>query len=325
MSATPSQAESGDVAVDAYAHVGLPRFQSVEDYWALAGPVGVGRAVLCAFDSSPDLRTLHTAVRADPGRHRALGVPFGDDRPARAASVRAQLDAGFSGIRLADRDLTDARDELVATGELGGIAVVCAEATSLEAGAAVLLAHLERFPDAAVVGGHFASPRDPAVLDGGAVGELFRHPRFHVVFSRQGAFTAATLLEWAHAVVETTGWERILWGSESPVLLWRNETIADALHWIERLSPSDAERTAFLSGNAGRLFFGAEALTGPLELPADPWETAPRFPATLWARGLPVDQELAGRLIHSWLSAPDRPETFGDFVARILSGSIPPV
>ncbi len=115
--------------IDAYAHVGLPRFQTAEDYWAHAAPAGVTRAVFSAFDASPDLERLLDLVRSVPDRVRALGVPVGEGGE-RATSVRAQLRAGFTGIRVADRDLAASEGVLEAIGDEGGLAVVCGSSPS---------------------------------------------------------------------------------------------------------------------------------------------------------------------------------------------------
>jgi len=50
-----------------------------------------------------------------------------------------------------------------------------------------LLDFLDRYPNCIVCGTHFAGPTDPAIFSTQElVGRLFRHPRFLVIFSRQG-------------------------------------------------------------------------------------------------------------------------------------------
>jgi hypothetical protein len=61
------------------------------------------------------------------------------------------------------------------------------------------------------------------------VGRLFRHPRFPVIFSRQGYMDQEFLRPWTRAVVEQTeveqtDWDRIICGRKCPVALWRDET-----------------------------------------------------------------------------------------------------
>ncbi len=306
--------------VDAYAHVGLPRFMRVVDYQGQMEQYGIGRAVLSSFDSSPDLAAIHAAMTAWPERFRGLGVPLGEGRAEVEAGAHAQLRAGFSGLRLTDGDVVERGWLLDVLGAHGGGAIVCG-ATFSDACARALLGHLERQPACIVIGGHFAGVREPSALAGGALAALFEHPRFHVVFSRHGAFAPAALQSWADAVLAKTGWARVMWGSEAPVLFWRNETIGTALAWVERLAPSPDERAAFLGGNAARVYFSKPVRLAPLELPFAPQERMRPIPAGLFANGLAVDQALAGRLVQAWCEAGgDAP--FGAYVARLLDAAL---
>jgi predicted TIM-barrel fold metal-dependent hydrolase len=292
---------SGPV-IDAYAHVGMPRFLSVPDYLGVMERGRIDRAVLCSFDSSPDLTAIHDAISRWPERFRGLGVPLGKDRGEIEAAVHAQLSAGFSGLRLSDEDVRQRAWLLDIIAEHDAIAVVCGQ-LSLAACARPLLDHLERNAKAIVIGGHFAGGGEVSALADGPVATLFQHPRFHVVFSRHGGFSAAAIERWAEAVIARTGWDRILWGSEVPLLFWRNETISSAIGWIDRLSPNAEERAAFLGGNAEKLYFDRAAVAAPLNLPFEPQTRARSFPATILASGLPIEQSTAGRLVHAWLEA----------------------
>jgi hypothetical protein len=110
-------------------------------------------------------------------------------------------------------------------------------------------------------------------------------------------------------------------GSEAPVLFWRNETMGDALGWIDQLNPDAAERAMFFEGTARALYFDKPMALAPLRLPFDPWERARAFPATLWSRGLPVEQGIAGRLVTAWLAA-GAPGHLGDFAERLLDSAL---
>ncbi len=316
---------SGDV-IDAYSHVGLPRFQDLVSYQTVMGSAGVRSAVLSAFGSSPDLGGLHRAISSAPEHYRAAGIPIGRTRKEVENGIRAQSNAGFTIMRLDDEDIRDRPWLLQVLAERTMVVLVCGAAFSTEDGARLLLQHLERHPDAAVVGGHFGGPRDPKVLDSGAVRELFGHGRCAVVFSRHGGFRPHVVEPWAQALLELTGWKRVMWGAESPVLHWRNETVLSALSWIDRFSPSQEDRLAYLGGNARRVFFSEDISPGPLRLPFDPWESSTRLPAQLWANGLPLDQEIAGRLVQGWVSE-GGPETgpLGAYAERVLDRSLPPI
>jgi predicted TIM-barrel fold metal-dependent hydrolase len=309
--------------IDAYAHVGLPRFQSVEDYEAVMARSGVGQAVLCSFDSSPDLAPIHAAFSASPERFRGLGVPLGNDRGEIEAAARSQLDSGFSGLRLADADVLDRPWLLDLLADYGRIAVVCG-AVSSDTCARTLLANLERHSEAVVIGGHFAGVDMPSKLKAGPAAELFSHPRFNVVFSRQGGFAADTVKAWSQAVITKTGWSRVMWGSEAPVMFWRNETMETALGWINHLEPTDEELRQFLGGNTQRLYFGQQLDATPLRMPFDPWDRARDFPATLWANGLPMEQSIAGRLVHDWQSSGGKGR-LGDHLKALLERTLPPL
>lgn len=311
---------SGPV-IDAYAHVGMPRFVTIDDYLGVMARSGIDRAVLCSFDSSPDLAAIHGAISRWPEKFRGLGVPLGNDRQEMEAATRAQLAAGFSGLRLSDADVRERPWLLDIIASYGAVAIVCGQVTSPDC-ARLLLENLERNPQAIVIGGHFAGGGEPSILAGGAVGALLSHPRFHVVFSRHGGFSAEAIAGWAEAVVAHTGWQRILWGSEVPVLFWRNETIASAMSWVDRLSPAAEERAAFFGGNAARLYFGRDTSTAPLTLPFEPQMRARPFPATILASGLPIEQSVAGRLVHAWLSAGGE-GGLGTYIERLLDGSLP--
>jgi hypothetical protein len=310
-----------DLIIDAYAHVGLPRFQSVEDYQGVMLRANIGRAVLCSFDSSPDFSAIHMALTLWPERFRGLGVPLGSDRAEVEDAARAQLVAGFSGLRLTDADVIERGWLLDVLAEHRGIAVVCGQVSAAGCATAIL-AGLERNQDLIVIGGHFAGVDDPGVLQDGPAAALFAHPRFFVVFSRHGGFPAPTVTAWAEAVVAHIGWNRILWGSEAPVLFWRNETTVEAMAWVNRLSPTNEERAAFFGGTAAGLYFGAKPILAPLRLPFETKDRARAFAATMWTRGMPVDQAIAGRLVHAWLASGGE-GSLGSYLEALLDRSLP--
>ena len=289
--------------VDAYVHVGLPRFQSVQDALAVMDGSGIEKAVVCPFTTCPDLRTVHDAITRAPGRFVAAGVPVGADREMVTAGMRAQFAAGFAGMRLSGEDVRDRPWLLDVVGEHHGFALVCGH-QGLVDNAAALLAHLDRFPDALVVAGHFAGPREPEVLDRDAnVHALVTHERFLAVFSRHGLFPEPMITRWAARLVELMGWERLVWGSESPVLHWRDESIASAIMWVDRLGPTAAQREAFFARTAQeRILDRPVAPCAPLDLPFDPFEHAVAAPAPMWPHGLGLDSRLPARMVAGWVA-----------------------
>ncbi len=302
--------------IDAYAHVGLPRFQTVARYRVLMDSVGIRQAVLCSFDSSPDLAAIHAAFTAAPLKFRGIGVPLGRDRTEMEAGCRAQLAAGFSGLRLTEADVAERPWLLDIVAQAEAVAIVVGQVSSPSC-ARALASHLARAEALRIVGGHFAGMGHPRALADGAAAELFAHPRFHVTFSRHGGYPEAALRDWAEAVIARTGWGRVTWGSEAPVLFLRDETLPSAVAWIDRLAPTEPERAAFFEANARALYFDRAIVPAPLALLFDPAARARSQTSTLWPNGLPIDQALAGRLLDAWLGE-GTPGTLGAFVEKLL-------
>ena len=97
--------------------------------------------------------------------------------------------------------------------------------------------------------------------------------------------------------------------SQVPILFWRNETLQQAVSWVERLDPSPEERGAFLGGNATRLMFSS-----PLAFPGAPalflslLRSVPvQFLRQCGLGALPIRQDIAGRLVQAWLDENEEP------------------
>jgi hypothetical protein len=314
--------------IDAYQHLGLPRFQSPEDALAVMDRASITRAMVCPFETCPDLAAVHYAFTTAPDRFLGLGIPLGRDRREVEAVVAAQLRAGFAGLRLSGGDVRDSPWLLDQIGDAGGIALVCGGDAGLADGARTLLRFLEEYPRALAIGGHFAGPTDPGIFGARpAVADLFAHERFFVIFSRQTLFEPATLTSWVRELIDRVGWQRIMWGSEAPVLYWRDESLADAIGWIERFNPTDEQRAAFLGGTAQRVLFDRpRPAAGDLVLPADPLDLTVVRPAAMWPHGLDLDDALAGRLVHAWLTQRGTQcGTLGKYLAGLLEAALPPV
>jgi hypothetical protein len=315
------------VILDAYVHIGLPRFQSAEDCLAVMAAAGIDRALACPFQTCPDLPEVHRGLRIAPQSLRGAGIPLGRDRGELEKGVIAQLDAGFDGLRLSGEDVAERPWILDVLGAGEGFALVCGTA-ALHTGAAALLRYLDRYPGALVLGGHFAGPTPVTVFDRHPeVAELFGHERFAVICSRQGLFEPALLTEWMDALIERVGWRRLLWASEAPVLHWRDEPIADALSWVRRFESDPVPLNDFYAGNAQRLIFDRprRAVTD-LRLPFDPVElTVPR-PSPTWPHGLPLPDDLTARLLHGWLGwGGERRGPLRDYLAAVLADALPEV
>jgi predicted TIM-barrel fold metal-dependent hydrolase len=310
--------------IDVYGHIGLPRFTSAEAFLALMDRHGVERTLLSTAQFCPDLMELARAVSLAPTRFQALGLPLGTDRAAVRRSVEAQLQAGFCGIRIAAAVAQDDPELLEIIGRHGKFALVVAfEPWSPHA--SLLVDFLDRYPRSFVIGGHFAGPGDPLLLTRDAgMARLFGHTRFVVAFTRQGLFAPAVLDPWARALVDCMGWNRILWGSEWPVALWRDESYADTMRYVDRFHPTDAQRHRFFYQNAKDLVFGATPATHiaasaqydlmPHKVPSD---------IHLFPGGLHLPEPLHQRVATAYLQSPHR-ETmpYSAFVNELLDAGL---
>jgi hypothetical protein len=154
-----------------------------------------------------------------------------------------------------------------------------------------------------VVSPHFAGPCDLSVFDENrAVAELFDHPNFYVVFSRQALFGSATLVPWARHLIDRLGWKRLFWGSELPVPFWRDEKVANLVSWVTQFSPTREQLGDFYVGNAERAIFDRPRRPmAELRLPFDPRELEISNPAPMWPFGFPADTRLPAALVHAWM------------------------
>lgn len=311
--------------LDAYAHVSLPRFMAAEEFLGVMDLHRVERALICTAETGPDLGELLRAARLKPDRFRIVGLQLGEDPETIRASVAAQLAAGFTGIRLHDGLIARQPELLDLIGAAGATPFVVG-GDGLAAGAPKLVEFLDQYPACAVFAPHFAGVADLAVLHRPGVEALHAHDRFFVIFSRHSAFDSALLKRWAGALVHRLGWHRILYGSEYPVTLWRDETYDQTLKWLDAsgLGHTPADREAFFHVNADRVLFARP--TPPVgEL--DPTWLDPRFrkmaPIALFPpNGLEVTAETQRRLFKAYLAwGGERRGGYRRFVEEFLAGA----
>lgn len=331
---------SRDVAplIDAYCHVGLPRFGSVEDAMVVLDQAGVDRVVFVLGPGVPDYGTLFHALRRYGDRVRGIGIPFGETDEQVVASVELQLRAGVLGLRLEPQALFAYPRVLTQLGERGRW-VYAIGASSSPMVVRVLLNWLAAYPEAKVAAPHFLKPCPRLACDverekdEAPLRDLVAHPRFYPIFSRHGGmgsqhpYPHADFRLWVEQVIEAAGWDHVLWGSEYPVLYWRNETMVSCRGWLAELLPAltPAQRRAYLGDNAQRVIFDAPAPpVEEVEIPA--WveaqfnrdRTVPLFP-----QGLEVPMSFYASLHHRYVKAlQDQPDlTFATFVAQSFKES----
>ena len=308
---------------DAYGHVSLPRFLSASEYLKVMDENGVKMAMVCTAETCPDLGELSRAAVEHGERFRVAGLPLGDGPAEIEEGVAAQMDSGFIGVRIPDSLIAGRPGILDVLGKAGGIPFVVGSG-GFPSAAAALCGFLDKYPDALVCGPHFAGGGDPEILSANRdVARLFDHPRFAVIFSRHGAFERERLLAWAMAVVARVGWGRIMYGSEYPVALFRDETYASTVSWIDSsgLNPGLKEKEAFLGENARRLIFEKPVKKArPLDKRWCRMDLRREAPVWLFTgRTLDVPEDAHRKLLEAYLKqGGEKSGSYRDFVTRVL-------
>lgn len=309
--------------LDAYGHVALPRFMSADEYLRVMDDNDVERAHICTSETCPDLAELSRAAVAYPDRFLVSGLPLGNSPQEKLDSVRAQLDSGFIGLRISEQAIADQPELLDALGKAGGTPFVVG-AGGYPAAAGLLHRFLERYPSCMVCAPHFAGVADPAIFDRNEpIRRLFGHERFIVIFSRHGAFASQTLLPWAREVIRRVGWSRIMFGSEYPVALFRDETYASTTGWVDGagIAVSDRERRNFLYDNARRLLFSRPASRPrPLDSKWFRMDLRTRAPVWLFPNGtLDIPEATHRTLLCAYLAqGGERGGSYRDFIVATL-------
>jgi hypothetical protein len=264
--------------IDAYAHVGVPRFGTAEQVVEVINRWDIDKAVLVLGPNTPDLEALIKARKMlGSDRVRLIGIPFGNTEEQRREMAEKQMALGIIGMRLMPFELGPAKEVIETLGERG-LWLFAINPYQSDETARFLLDWLNGHEDGRIASPHFLIPRtiDDAVDDPVLFRELLGHPRFHAILSRHGGvgskepYPHLDLRLWVEDIAECVTWERLMWGSEYPVSYWRNEQISDCREWIDHLGVdiTPQQREAFLGGNADRLFFAEEpAESDNVELP----------------------------------------------------------
>lgn len=289
--------------VDAYGHVSLPRFISVEDYLRAMDSSGIDKAILTTAETCPDIPEVSRAIVHHADRLRAVGVPLGRSYAEICESIEHQVDCGFIGFRVQAKMIVQYPEVMQVFGKHHIVPFVVGDVvTAIDH----LLHYLEADSRRLVVAPHFCGMTGPLLLNTpGPVLRLFQHPRFLVIFSRQGAFDSKAIRQWAAQIIRAFGWQKALYGSEFPVCLWRNESYLDTFNWIQSLDlhPTDAELAAFYGETALRLFWHRQPAATHLadeKWTAKNW-TAPGSVSLLPNHTLDISEETHHRLLAIYL------------------------
>jgi hypothetical protein len=262
-----------------------------------------------------------------------MGIPFGETESERRELGELQISSGISGMRLVPNELEPNRALIDQLGR-AGLWLFAINPFESTAATRFLLDWLERHPEGKIASPHFLRPQrlEERVTDVELFKTLLRHPRYHAIFSRQGGtgtsapYPHPDLQPWVEQIAELVTWERIMWGSEFPIIYQRNEQPEMARDWLLNLGVklNQQERVNFYANNARRLFF-AEA--------APPFEKVPLPPcvarqidqtATVYlfpANQIFIPMQDHATLLNDYLNQtqimPDL--SFADYIAQVLS------
>jgi hypothetical protein len=313
--------------IDAYCHVGLPRFGTAEEALAVAGLYDIQKSVLVLGPMVPDFETVIQAMQKYGDRIRGVGIPFGETQEQQIESTEILLRAGVIAMRLQGNELLP--EILSQIGESGRWIY----AIGLRGGGRIAQTHLdwlEKYPNGKIMAPHFLSP-DASKIDG-ALEELIRHPRFFPIFSRHGGlgsqepYPHIDLKPWVERIVELSGYDHIMWGSECPVLYWRNETIPSCQNWLSDLLGSENLK-GFLGENAQREIFDVpppqnKSVTLPnwIDEIFDRTRTIPAFDYGGLELPMDVYEKLHRKYVEQLQN--DATKTFAGFVIEVLKKAI---
>ncbi|MEZ4664896.1 MAG: amidohydrolase family protein [Caldilineaceae bacterium] len=253
---------------DAYAHIGLPKYGSLQDVGRFFARLRIQQGVLVLGPGIPDLYSLMLAHQYFGENVRSMGIPFGVTKTQRLELGELQMQLGVSGLRIMPAELAENPVLLERLGQAGLWLFAINPFDSAQT-VRLLLDWLERHPSGKVASPHFLRPRPLAQMLAERNIEqtlgyaLLQHPRYHAIFSRQGGvgsgevYPHPNLRPWVEQIAEQTTWQRILWGSEFPIIYQRNEQPEAARDWLLKLGvPISAQDAAdFYTNNAQRLFF----------------------------------------------------------------------
>ena len=311
--------------IDCYAHIGLPRFLAAEEFLGVMDDHKVETAIVCGSERCPDVEEISRAAEAWPERFRAVGMPLGRSEQEIRDAVTAQMDAGFLGIRMPAQLVVKQPELLDIIGRYNGVPYMLGP--DLFADAALLLCEfLDRHPESYVCAPHFGGVASVSIFDKlPHARRLLANPRFLIILSRQGAFDPTAIGSVANFFVRQAGWERLLWGSEFPVCLWRDESYAYTADWITRfLHPTEAQRRAIFYENAKRCVLGPRPVP-PRRLEAKWSQMRLKTPGPVWLfskSSIDMDEEVHRTILLAYLSrGGDKYARYSEFVASLLASA----
>jgi hypothetical protein len=250
--------------VDAYAHIGNPRFGSLKNLESYLSGLSIQQAVIVLGPGLPDYKSIDTVMRKHGDNFRFVGIPFGETLTERREFAEIQIDMGILGMRFMPFEIESSREIVKRIGEQGLCLFAINPYHSTET-VKTLIDWLENYPQAKVVCPHFLLTEaiDNRIKDPILFRTLLSHPNFHAILSRHGGvesrkpYPHLDLKPWVEEIVELVTWKRLMWGGEFPIFFERGETIENVRDWILNLgiTMSQQEKESFYSNNSKKLLF----------------------------------------------------------------------
>lgn len=247
--------------VDAYLHCGLKKYRLIEEVRRTMRRAGVARGVLVQHLGEYDNGYVGSIVAAD--RTHFAGVALVDDTQSDAPRTLKQLAAqgGFSGIRVVAESLESAPDLWEVAVETNLILVHYAP-HGMGDTLGALKTFLDLHPDCRLVLTHLGYPdvaEAPNFPEYRPVFDLAEYPGVHYQISGMKMFCSypdEELYPLIALAVERFGPERLLWGSNYPVVGDASDYINDLNLLLDGHLPIPNKDIPLVAGaNARRLWF----------------------------------------------------------------------
>jgi len=254
--------------IDAYAHIGSPRFgdagvaQNYMERWE------IDKSVFVLGPGIPDISALAEIMALAGDKVRVCGIPFGETEKQRIELSEIQIALGISGMRLMPGEFENNPSIINRLGEEGRWLYIIDPFTKASVNSSILQ-WLDTYPDGKIVSPHFIRPCRLEDLSESMklAKELVAHERFFAIFSRHGGvgsrepYPHKDIKPWVEQVLDLAGWNHIMFGSEFPVMYWRDEEIDTCLSWLPNLFPEMTEEHCHLyfHGNAEKQLFSTPA------------------------------------------------------------------
>jgi L-fuconolactonase len=247
--------------IDAYAHCGLSKYEPIEKVREAMARAGVSRAVLVQHLGEFDNSYIGSVVAADPAHF--AGVLLVDHRAANVEHTLEQwVGTGhFRGLRLTAEALLGKPGLLSLAADLG-LAIVLYAPQGIRPILPQLQNALENAPTARLVVTHLGNPTlIGSTLDDAASAplELARFPNVYLQLSGMKMFCPyphEPLYPLIEQAMVAFGAQRILWGSNYPVVGSPDDYVADLRLLLDGRLPVPPDAIVHVAGeNARRLWF----------------------------------------------------------------------